>query len=679
LIESAARDAGLSGLHAEEVYQVLRATADDLDNSEPDWGELRWPARAGFDQYTGYGRLNARRAVSAVIDGNIPPIVDLDGPRWFAMISPRTSPTVNISGSIRLPRAGRATYRLGYALGVEPSESEFHLVAEGVVDGEKIGDLGVLNFDRLPVPRGPAPVDRTERDRFSVTLLLRVVDEHGRIGEARRSFFVYDDPTIKPGFPLDLGVSGEASPLVVDLDSDGRDEIVLATSDGYLTIWRLEPGGLRSERFALDPIPVVDPVTREVWRETIIRGPVFGDLNGDGTKSLVVVSRSGKIYAFNTSGERIGSFPVAIDPARAQPTGKRRRIESGVLSAPTLADLDGRPGLEIVVSSMDGHVYAWRHDGSLLDGFPVSLTNARTPDAAARSISTPAVGDVDGDGRPEIVVGSNANRDGLVGVYAVRSRGRAHPDGALVPGWDPFEIPALRPSLLPTLGSGVAMSPILVDRDGDGDDEALIFAVTGDAIVLVDQPRGGPPEIVARYAMEPQPDSGFSGLTFLPGTGSPLVTDTNGDGQREIYAPLLTMRMVTLRTKPGTTLDVPLALGAWPLEGGGEPDGVVPMLPSWPRRMEDLMLFARPIAADTDDDGEAEVLIGSGGYLLHAFRVDGGEAAGFPKFTGGWIFSAPAVGDLDGDGRREVVSVTREGYLFAWELGAPRPAPSRRR
>ena len=60
--------------------------------------------------------------------------------------------------------------------------------------------------------------------------------------------------------------------------------------------------------------------------------------------------------------------------------------------------------------------------------------------------------------------------------------------------------------------------------------------------------------------------------------------------------------------------------------------------------------------------------MGSGGYLLHAHKRSGGEAAGFPKFTGGWIFSAPAVGDLDGDGRPDLVSVTREGYLFCWEL-----------
>jgi len=96
------------------------------------------------------------------------------------------------------------------------------------------------------------------------------------------------------------------------------------------------------------------------------------------------------------------------------------------------------------------------------------------------------------------------------------------------------------------------------------------------------------------------------------------------------------------------------------------------MIANYPRRMEDLMLMAQPIAADVDGDGLDEVLMGSGGYLVHAFRGRGGEAEGFPKFTGGWIFSAPAVGDIDGDGSLDLVTVTREGYLFAWGLSAPR-------
>jgi hypothetical protein len=124
--------------------------------------------------------------------------------------------------------------------------------------------------------------------------------------------------------------------------------------------------------------------------------------------------------------------------------------------------------------------------------------------------------------------------------------------------------------------------------------------------------------------------------------------------------------MLTLRSKPGIPLDVPLALGGWDI-ASDDGNKIVPMIPGFPRRMEDLMIWARPAAADVDGDGRAEVLMGSGGYLLHAFARSGGEAPGFPKFTGGWTLAEPAVGDIDADGRPDVVAVTREGYLFAWE------------
>ena len=46
------------------------------------------------------------------------------------------------------------------------------------------------------------------------------------------------------------------------------------------------------------------------------------------------------------------------------------------------------------------------------------------------------------------------------------------------------------------------------------------------------------------------------------------------------------------------------------------------------------------------------------------------EAPGWPKFTGGWVQTTPAVGDADGDGDLDVRSVTREGWSFLWDTGA---------
>ena len=207
--------------------------------------------------------------------------------------------------------------------------------------------------------------------------------------------------------------------------------------------------------------------------------------------------------------------------------------------------------------------------------------------AIAKIVSTPAVGDIDGDGRPEIVVGSNGLHDGLAAAYAIRAEGTEHPQGPFVPGWTPFELPALRPDLLPTLASGVQMTPALIDVDGDNDLEVVLYAVTGSSVVLVDQPAQGAPRVVARFSLAPGADSTIQGTTFLGGTGSPLVADTDGDGSFELYVPLLPFRMLTLRSKPGIPLDVPLALGAWRLDGEPDDRKVIPMLPNYPRRMED--------------------------------------------------------------------------------------------
>jgi cell division septation protein DedD len=55
---------------------------------------------------------------------------------------------------------------------------------------------------------------------------------------------------------------------------------------------------------------------------------------------------------------------------------------------------------------------------------------------------------------------------------------------------------------------------------------------------------------------------------------------------------------------------------------------------------------------------------------LHAFNIYGDEPLGWPKLTGGWTVATPAIGDLDGDGWLEVVSLTREGWLFAFRTVA---------
>ncbi len=664
LIQSAARNAGVGPLTAEEVYQILRTTADDLDNTSPDWGSLRYRALKGFDEIYGYGRVNVLQSILAVEGGRIPPNADLVAPDWFEIVSPNATPRVAVTGSIHVPRAKRATFALEYALGIQPRDDEFVLVAGGEVTGSKEGTLGTLDFEKLPKSTGPAPTTREQRDRYSVTVRLRVTDDRGLVAESRRSFFVLDDPDWMEFPPLNLGASGEASPVVADLDGDGRDEVILALSDGTLRILKWESSGLREQRHHLDFGPSL--LSTKIG-ETLIREPVVSDLRGRGRMAIVVASREGKIYAFNSKGKRLRGFPVSVRSESSRTGAPTPSLERGILSKPVLADLDGKRGQEIIVTALDGTVYAWRGNGKPLAGFPVAVEDQRTGQRS-KLVSTPVVGDVDGDGRPEIVFGGNGVREGLAAAYAIHADGNLHHGGPFLAGWDPVEVPLLRDVLIPTLATGVQMTPVLVDVNQDGDMEVVLYGVTGSGIFLLDHRPGGAPAVLARYSLLPGTGSEFQGISFIASPGSPIVTDTDGDGEMELYAPLLPLRMLTMRTSPGIPLDVPPVLGGWSMKPGAAEAPSVPMIPNYPRLMEDLTVLGAPVAADVDGDGSQEILLGSGGYLLHAFKKAGGEAEGFPKFTGGWVFSAPSVGDLDGDGRQELVSVTREGFLFVWRL-----------
>src|SRR5437763_10380508 len=49
----------------------------------------RYHARKGFDEFYGYGRLNAYKAVIAASNATIPPEADITFPDWFQQLDPR--------------------------------------------------------------------------------------------------------------------------------------------------------------------------------------------------------------------------------------------------------------------------------------------------------------------------------------------------------------------------------------------------------------------------------------------------------------------------------------------------------------------------------------------------------------------------------------------------------------
>jgi hypothetical protein len=88
-------------------------------------------------------------------------------------------------------------------------------------------------------------------------------------------------------------------------------------------------------------------------------------------------------------------------------------------------------------------------------------------------------------------------------------------------------------------------------------------------------------------------------------------------------------------------------------------------------------ITSSPALGDIDSDGRIEIVFGSSAGSLHAIRADGTEPLGYPvamPFVEDWDPS-PALGDLDGDGYLDVVVASSDGWLHALrgQNGLPLP------
>ena len=669
-------DQGLlkGGLSANEVKQIITLSADDVFNPRSDDFSRFYPSQPGWDQYYGYGRANVRAAVDQIGPGTIPPEADIWTPDWFETLDPERTDSVDIVGSVAAQRAGSYEYILEYGFGVEPLEEEFVSFYTSPqlttpLDGTLFSwDIRSFKDFASRVPTGS--------NDFTVTLRLRVFDENGQMGEDRKTVFIHHDPDLHPGFPVALVASGESSPALVDLNGDGGSEIIVATANGHVFAFGQDGGLLNGWPVVTDLLPGLDGTNPRNHLEApaygeggvnsdvhaaIVGGVAVGDINGDDAPEVVAADLEGKVYAWGASGGLLARFPVSTNPEFSKPEDRNENnvLDRGILAAPALGDLDGDGRLDIVVGAMDQHVYAWKGDGTPVGGWPVLARDlSQAPPKGARIVSSPALGDLDGDGSLEVVVGTNE-------VYGISGRVYAFSsNGTLLPGW-PVRVPSLipkGPDALPLIGQGVPSAPALADVDGDGTLEVGIAAVGGRGFLFgADGRRRMRFKMLARdFGPDSEAKDGPSIFAITNGS----FGDLDGDGGLEFTVGTTGARSGLTIAVPGLRVPFEHHLSAWNACTGK-------YLPAFPRVVEDFQFSMNPAIADIDGDGLPEIIAGTGGYLLHAFNHLGQEPKGWPKFTGHWMVASPAAGDIDNDGLLEVVINTREGQLFVWDTEGP--------
>ncbi|GEM_PF-6647675 len=227
------------------------------------------------------------------------------------------------------------------------------------------------------------------------------------------------------------------------------------------------------------------------------------DLNGDGKLELcanVGTDAFGRapfkygIGVFDLNGASLPGWPYYF----------KEEFETSFLTSPVFADFDGDGQLEIVfmahwANGDPSRLYVLRNNGTLFPGWPQSFRGGSRPGTQR---GCPAIGDIDGDKKPEIVVAAGCY------LYAFKS------NGTLLAGWPkqtqyPF-ITDIR---------DIPSHPILADVDGDGisdvifPDQERIYALRWDGKNVPGFPKACPV-----YAL------------------GCAVTDLNQDGRTDLVA-----------------------------------------------------------------------------------------------------------------------------------------------
>lgn len=459
--------------------------------------------------------------------------------------------------------------------------------------------------------------------------------------------------------------------MIADVDSDDYSEIVVATNKGHVLL--VNHDGTIVWNVDLAPTFGMTPGTQQ-----ITSSPAVADIDGDGRAEIVVatgtasptVCTQGGIIVLEHNSEVKPGWPVFADDYATTPSG----CADTIFSTPALADLDGDGDLEIIVGGFDKRLRALHHDARPVIGFPVDShlsplfptwpnLKGRLADTIA---SSPAVGLLDNDDRLDIVIGSDEGYFSSLG------------------GWDcPYALPAgwatgyCGGSLYGLTSSGaelagsfprhfyevVGSTPALADINGDGYPEIFVGTGTFYYDASPDHPSSG----FRVYGLDRNGNDlpGWAGGKVVGGTvpASPSVGDITGDGKPEI---------VVATSRPERKLY------AWHADGRLVSGFPIQPLDHTGNVNADFNLGTGFVLADTDGDGANEILFNQAWTVT---IVDGnGRQLTSPQFPAtdrpiyyaeGTLLNTPAVGDLDNDGKLELIA--QNSKLYVWELPQSTP------
>ena len=217
----------------------------------------------------------------------------------------------------------------------------------------------------------------------------------------------------------DLTLTGQGCmglfPRVVYWDADGRKDLLVGQSDGYLRLYgntntdqdpRFDGGTLLEVGQQASQVPI-DVGSRAA--------PTVVDWNNDDNKDLAVGAWDGKIHLYLNEGTHLA--PEFRSETFAQEDGTDLAILT-YRSAPVILDLDGDGNKDILTGDTNGQILFYSNTGSdaapAFSGYSLAEADGIAIDLPFSARSRPFVCDWTGDNLPDILVGGG---DGLVRLY----------------------------------------------------------------------------------------------------------------------------------------------------------------------------------------------------------------------------------------------------------------------